>query len=58
MNKKCRNCKIEFTPTQIRKYFCDSVCIKAYRRNWLNKLYRNQGEFLRELVEKNLQSNY
>ena len=58
MIKKCLNCKIEYSRTLIKRQFCDAVCVKAYKKKWLNSLYRNQGEFLRELVEKDLQSNY
>lgn len=45
---------MEFTQTLIKKRFCDMTCEKGYKKKWLNSLYRNQGEFLRELVARNL----
>ena len=57
MNKKCPNCKIEFTQTFMKRQFCDYVCLKAHKKKWLNKLKTNDV-FIANLIEKNLQSNY
>lgn len=56
MNKKCLNCKIEYTSTMVKLQYCDYICKKARNKKWLNSLYRNKTGFLRELVDKNLRA--
>jgi len=57
MNKKCLNCKIEFTPNLLKRQCCDLICLKAYNKKWLYKLKTNDV-FITDLLEKDLQTNY
>lgn len=56
MNKRCLNCKIEYTPITIYSQFCDKICKKGYRKKWLTDLYQNNGQLLSSLIEKDLRA--
>lgn len=40
MNKKCLQCKIEFTTTLMKKQFCDIACKKGYQKQYFKKFFK------------------